>query len=70
MYVSFMHRKEIDYNNLHIQSKVTHIKYYSFVTIKSIMSILVSHTSTIQNVFTISASLLSGFSPQLHLAIY
>jgi hypothetical protein len=47
MYVSFMHRKEIDYNSLHIQSKVTHIKYYNFVTIKSTMSILVSLTSTI-----------------------
>jgi hypothetical protein len=35
MYVSFMHRKEINYNNLHIRSKVTHIKYYSFVTIKA-----------------------------------
>jgi hypothetical protein len=33
-YVSFMHRKEINYNNLHIQSKVTHIKCYTFVTIK------------------------------------
>jgi hypothetical protein len=43
MYVSFMQRKEIDYNNLHIRSKVTHIKYYSFVTIKSTMSILVSY---------------------------
>jgi hypothetical protein len=60
-YVSFMHHKEIDYNNLHIQSKVMHIKYYSFVTIKSTMSILVSFTS-FKNVFTISASLLSGFS--------
>jgi hypothetical protein len=34
-YVSFMHRKEINYNNLHIQFKVTHIKYYSLVTIKA-----------------------------------
>jgi hypothetical protein len=34
MYVSFMHRKEINYNNLHIRSKVTHIKCYIFVTIK------------------------------------
>jgi hypothetical protein len=33
MYVSFMHRKEINYNSLHIRSKVTHIKYYSFVTV-------------------------------------
>jgi hypothetical protein len=47
MYVSFMHRKEINYNNLHIRSKVTHIKYYSFVTIKSTMFILVSLTLTI-----------------------
>jgi hypothetical protein len=35
MYVSFMHRKEINYNNLHIRFKVTHIKYYSLVTIKA-----------------------------------
>jgi hypothetical protein len=35
MYVSFMHRKEINYNNLHIQFKVTHNKYYSLVTIKA-----------------------------------
>jgi hypothetical protein len=35
MYVSFMHRKEINYNNLHIQFKVTHIKYYSLVTIEA-----------------------------------
>ena len=35
MYVSFMHHKEINYNNLHIRSKVTHIKYYSFITIKA-----------------------------------
>jgi hypothetical protein len=47
MYVSFMHRKEINYNNSHIRFKVTHIKYYSLVTIKSTMSILVSLTLTI-----------------------
>jgi hypothetical protein len=35
MYVSFMHRREINYNNLHIRSKVTYIKCYSFVTIKA-----------------------------------
>jgi hypothetical protein len=35
MYVSFMHRKEINYNNLHIRFKVTYIKYYSLVTIKA-----------------------------------
>jgi hypothetical protein len=35
MYVSFMHHKEINYNNLHIRFKVTHIKYYNFVTIKA-----------------------------------
>jgi hypothetical protein len=34
MYVSFMHHKEINYNNLHIRFEVTHIKCYSFVTIK------------------------------------
>jgi hypothetical protein len=28
MYVSFMHRKEINYNNLHILFKVIYIKYY------------------------------------------
>jgi hypothetical protein len=28
MYVSFTHRKEINYNNLHIRFKVTYIKYY------------------------------------------
>jgi hypothetical protein len=32
MYVSFMHRKEMNYNNLHIRFKVTYIKYYSLVT--------------------------------------
>jgi hypothetical protein len=50
MYVSFMHRKEINYNNLHIRFKVTHIKYYSLVTL-STMSILVSHTSTMSKCF-------------------
>jgi hypothetical protein len=35
MYVSFMHLKEINYNNVHIQFKVTHTKYYSFVIIKA-----------------------------------
>jgi hypothetical protein len=28
MYVSFMHRKEINCNNLHIQFNITHFKYY------------------------------------------
>jgi hypothetical protein len=35
MYVSFMHHKEINYNNLHIRFKVTHIKYYSLVATKA-----------------------------------
>jgi hypothetical protein len=70
MYVSFMHRKEINYNNLLIWSKVTHIKYYSFVTIKAQCPFQCLLHWPFKNVFTISASLLSGFSPQLHLEIY
>jgi hypothetical protein len=50
MYVSFMHRKEINYNNLYIRFKVTQIRYYSFVTI-STMSILVSFTLTSSKCF-------------------
>ena len=49
-------------NILHIRFKDIHIKYYSLVTTKL-------HWPS-KNVFTISASLLSGSSPQLHLAIY
>ena len=28
MYISFMHHKEINYNNLHIQFNIVHSKYY------------------------------------------
>jgi hypothetical protein len=49
-------------NNLHIRFKDVHIKYYSLVTIKLHWPF--------KNVFTISASLLSGSSLQLYLAIY
>ena len=49
-------------NNLHIRFKDINIKYYSLVTIKVHWPF--------KNVFTISASLLSGSSPQLYLAIY
>jgi hypothetical protein len=31
---SFMHRKEMNYNNLHFRFKAIHIKYYNLVTIK------------------------------------
>jgi hypothetical protein len=48
-------------NNLHIRFKDIHIKYYSLVTTKL-------HRPS-KNVFIISASVLSGSSPQLHLAI-
>jgi hypothetical protein len=34
MCANFMHRKEMNYNNLHIRFKATHVKYYSLVTIK------------------------------------
>jgi hypothetical protein len=34
MYVSFMHHEEINYNNLHIRSKVIHIKCHGFVTME------------------------------------
>jgi hypothetical protein len=34
MYVSFMHHKEINHNNLHIRSKVIHIKCHGFVTME------------------------------------
>jgi hypothetical protein len=43
MYISFMHRKEIEYDNLHIRSKVTHIKCYSFVAIKHNVYSIVSY---------------------------
>jgi hypothetical protein len=63
MYIKFhaSQRSELQ-NNLHIRFKDIHIKYYSLVTIKLHWPF--------KNVFTKSASLLSGFSSQLHLAIY
>jgi hypothetical protein len=66
MYISFMHHKEIEYNNLHIRSKVTHIKCYSFVAIKAQCLFYCLLHRPFKNVFTISASLLSRFSLQLH----
>jgi hypothetical protein len=36
MCVNFMHRKEINYNNLHIRFNITYIKVsHSFVTIEA-----------------------------------
>jgi hypothetical protein len=66
MYLSFMHRKEIEYNNLHIRSKVTHNICYNFVAIKAQCLFYCLLHRPFKNVCTISASLLSRFSPQLH----
>jgi hypothetical protein len=51
MYVSFMHYKEISYNNLHIRFKVTHIKYHSFVTMETYSSFICYIHQAFQNVY-------------------
>jgi hypothetical protein len=48
-------------NNLHVRFKTLHIEYYNLVAAKL-------HCSS-KNIFTISTSLPSGCSPQLHSAI-
>jgi hypothetical protein len=44
-----MHRKEMNYNNLHFRFKAIHFKYYNLVTIK--VQYPVSHTLTISKCF-------------------